>query len=206
MELRSKNIFLRALSLLLFVNLIFFTAAGQISKLNTDTLSLNEVANREIKKKVLSISPVITSYFYSDGKRVTKGYKVYFIVNGIMAKHTNHQALILDTSKFKYGDSVCFLLKYKTQKIYSEKFSYKRFLHGGTFITGIISNYVKEREKFSRDSNIYFSMNQANKLYDVIIRAGKIDKEYLVGNQKLYYAILKSNTELGVSYKFKFSF
>ena len=94
--------------------------------------------------------------------------------------------------------------RYHQKDIYSNKFSYKRFLYGGELIVGIISDYEKERDKFTTDNSIYFAKNQTNKLYDILIRTSKSDADYVGKKYQVEYSVVKSNISSFVNFKYDF--
>ncbi len=105
-------------------------------------------------------------------------------------------------SSFKPGDSVSFLLKYNEINNLSNKVDFRRFLHGGTIIFGVIDNYDREKNKYLADSTTYFLSNQHNYLYDIMRRV--ITYEDNKPKHSLVYSILKSNTTNKIVFKWDF--
>lgn len=192
---------MKLLLIIIFFNLFFYSCSAQNQK---DTASLNDLANQEINKYIKSLPPIINMSFYLDGKLVKKGYIVYLLVNGICKEQMKNRKIFIDTVNLKEGDTLSFLISYQQKTIYSNKFSYKRFLHGGEIIAGIVSDYENEKEKFILDNSSYFVDNQTNKLYEILIRTSKMDANFIGKKYQLEYNVVISHINSLTSFKYEF--
>ena len=192
---------LKSFLITILLSLVFNSSMAQVRK---DTVSLNDLANQEISNFINKQPPIIRVAFYLDGKLIKKGYTVCTFVNGDGSERIVKNKIIIDTGSLKEGDSLAFLFQYLQYSFYTNKVSYKRFLHGGELIVGIVSDYELEREKFVSKSNAYFESNQANQLYDILLRTTKIDKDLINGKHQLEYSVLKSNSSSLVNFKHDF--
>ncbi len=138
-----------------------------------------------------------------NGKLIKEGFKAYAYVNGICVKKMRSNRIRLDYINKKTNDSIYFLIHIKGIEIYTNKFASARFKHGGDITTGIISDYSQEKQKFSK-GGAYFQENQANGLYDILVRAGKQDSKYIFAGYGLKYSIVRSSITFLVNFKYDF--
>jgi hypothetical protein len=169
-----------------------------------DSLSLHDIVNQAVNAEVRSKPAIINVTFYVDGKQINHAYSATLHTSTLNKSKKFHKSVKIDTSKLKDNDSVYFVIEFNKTKIFTNKFNYRRFLHGGEIIAGIISDYADEKRKFIADSANYFQDNQENRLYDIIEKAGTNDSKYLYTKHKVVYNIVKSNTTSFVNFKYDF--
>lgn len=194
----------RTLLLILILNILSSRGISQNPKIIHDSISSNEFYKKKIFDKVGEMPPLIKVEFYIDGKKIKKGFIAKLIFYNKTIARENKQFL-LDLKQFSDNDSIYLALQYHQYYIYSNKFSYKYFNHGGTFIAGIVRDYTKEKNKYLSDTSSYFNNNKDNYLYDIIGgRGNSYGKEYFNRNYQLQYSLVKSNNTYSISFKKEF--
>lgn len=170
-----------------------------------DTLtnkSLNDSLNIEVLKEIGNKPSLITLSFFKDHKLLRRGYAVFLIRETKFIVKNTKNILTPNTNLLKNNDSIQFCFKYKKDAFLTDKSIFKKFIHGGNIVFGMISNYNKEKDDYNSDNESYFEENHESYLYD-IIKMTLRDQTHVTQN-RLIYCVIKSNITGVVNFKYEF--
>lgn len=176
------------LGLILMIRLFGISQTINGQKNYNDIDSLNNYINNIINSK----PPTIQFYFYI-GNDILKKHKVHIYLNDMLLKTVKRKKLVLDTLQFKKYDSLSFSFVYNNLKITTNKVNYRRFLHGGKVIFGVLNNYAEEKSEYLRDGGVtYLQKYRNNYLYEIM--RNSILNNLTIKRSFLLYSIILSNS------------
>ncbi len=184
-------------SKIIFIFLLLTYKSGY----SQDTSSLNYKVNTAILESIKKMPPIIESELYMNGKKKQKRYSFNLVSDKkkIAIIYKNKNKIKIDTNNIKPTDSFSFEIKYKKNIIVSQKYSIEKFVHGGKFIAGLITNYDSERKKYLNNTLLYGTNNIRNYLYYFI--GIKMKNVETVKANRLTYSVVKSNSTPWTDFK-----
>jgi len=180
-----------------YLYLFFF-----VKSFSQDSLSLNVITNNEINEKINSLEPVFKLEFFKSGKP-KKRFKVFAINGDQKIGKSKKNKVLLNLKNIKATDSIFFVVKYKNRKIVTEKYAGKRLVHGGKLTIGIAFDYHREKEKYLRDTTLYYNNNVKSYLYGFMNRIIKDEGLYAEGEYELHYSVLSLTTTIFSDYRYE---
>ena len=176
------------LRLLFILNCFHLTPITAIAQ----TLSLNEQVNNYVDSVISNMPPKIYFSFFLNGRQIKHDLSFSANIKGTTKSIQCKDSLLLPESYFSLKDSIFFDVVYSTKKLIPTQIQVNQYLHGGTVVFNLITNYKKQLKNYLKDSTNFFNSNHDNYLYRLFQnRRWKYQNDQ---NGNFYYIIIKSNT------------
>jgi hypothetical protein len=171
------------------VYITFFCSAQQTS---SDSLSLNERVNKEIKERLKLLPPEMRFEYFVDGEKVQTGFQTIIKINDLAIATLDRGDFMIDTNTYKKTDSIQFVFHLGKFVLASRKSTVKRYWRGGYCIFGVITRYESEADAFKRPD---YSIKQEDPSlqFQALTLGSENDKNLTPGSWMFAYSFVAAN-------------
>jgi hypothetical protein len=180
------------LKLLLFFCIANLTAIKCIAQSDNSRENLNDLVNVQIDSVIKSLPPKISFSFFHNGKFVKKHLSVKAHLLNTPELIYGSDSLIINQKYFNSVDSIFFSTEFYGNKLVTSNIHIKHFLHGGSIVFNLVTNYSRQLNKYLKDSIRYVNSNSSSYLY--YLMRNRQEKYKSDQNGEIYFIIIKSNT------------
>jgi len=194
---------LNRIVLILFLLFWFNATFGQPDSSRTLVRSSAEDSiNAAMQMSVDLIPPVFHVSLYIDGRKKRNLNGTFLMVNQVKQYCQHGSWVAVSQDLLKMEDSIPVYLIFKADTLVCRNVEFRKYIHGGGLVFGIINDYPKQKKRFDLDQAAYLDKNRSNYLYNLLtIIAGK---NIEMQSRRLFYTVFKSNVSPRVSFEYIF--